>query len=200
MLPGHGTNPNDLDCVSFKQWINAAENEFLSLKEQNKPIILIGHSMGGSISLFLASKYPVKALILLATPTYMWLCSKPVITLLGYCSPILMAPSLDIFQSGRHHNMIEGYPGTSASSVIEFLNLLDFVRPHIPKVTAPTLLFQSYWDYVVPFTNAQTIKNLLGSSIKEVCHLTNTLHLPHLDQERELVFDKSLCFLKTLKK
>lgn len=195
MLPGHGTDPKDLDGISFNQWINGAEIEFLSLKELNKPIVLIGHSMGGAISLYLASKYQIKALILLSTPAYMWPCSKPVISMLGAFSPILMAPRIDILEQNQKHNIIEGYPGTPASSVIEFLNLLDFVRPHIPKVTTPTLIFQSYWDYVVPFTNAQAIKNLLGSSIKEVCYLTKTFHLPHLDQERDCVFSESVHFL-----
>lgn len=197
MFPGHGTEPNDLRGILFHQWIEEAEKEFLSLKELNKPIILIGHSMGGAISLYLASKYRIGALILLATPAYMWPCSKPVISILGAFSPILMAPRVDMLEKNQKHNIIEGYPGTPASSVIEFLNLLDFVRPHIPKVTTPTLIFQSYWDYVVPFTNAQAIKNLLGSSIKEVCYLTKTFHLPHLDQERDCVFSESMHFLNT---
>ena len=195
MLTGHGTDPKDLRDVPFHQWIEDAEKEFSSLKRLNKPIVLIGHSMGGAISLYLASKYPVETLILLATPTYMWPCSKPVISMMGIFSPILMAPRIDLLRPNQHHNIIEGYSGTPASSVIEFLNLLDFVRPHIPKVTAPTLFFQSYWDYVVPFTNATAIKNLLGSSIKKICYLTKTLHLPHLDQERETVFEKSAQFI-----
>lgn len=194
VLAGHGTLSSDLFKVTAEDWLFSGEQGYLELEKHKKPIIAIGHSMGGAISLYLAAKYPVCALILMATPTYMWPGAKTMISFLGEFSPILASPHFALLHAGND-NTVEGYPDAPAVSILEFLRTLDLVRPHIRKVASPTLIFQPYLDYVVPFTNAKKIKSLLSSQIIKIHYLKKTLHLPHLDQESEFVFSQTASFL-----
>jgi|SRR5690554_6651339 len=57
--------------TSFGDWFKNVENTFLELRQSCKDIIIIGYSMGGLLSLYLASKYKVKGLITLNTPIFL---------------------------------------------------------------------------------------------------------------------------------
>ena len=65
-LPGHGRKLS-LKNVSPKRWINAAENSLKQLLAKYDEVYLIGFSMGGLIASYLAAKYKVDKLVLLAS-------------------------------------------------------------------------------------------------------------------------------------
>lgn len=56
-LPGHGTNLEDFQQTSFDDYLNSANDVMNMLIKQNKKITLIGSSMGGLISVYLAYHY-----------------------------------------------------------------------------------------------------------------------------------------------
>ncbi|MDD3392737.1 MAG: alpha/beta fold hydrolase [Bacilli bacterium] len=65
-LPGH--DKMIMTKVDYRKWIEYSEKEFNNLLDNYQKIYLIGHSMGGVIASYLASKYPSKVakLILIA--------------------------------------------------------------------------------------------------------------------------------------
>ncbi|MBI2266597.1 MAG: alpha/beta fold hydrolase [Armatimonadetes bacterium] len=195
LLAGHGTTQEDLLPVTPEEWLKGAEEAYEGLASRKKEITVIGHSMGGAIGIHLAARYPVKALVLLATPLAAWPGARPVISILARICPVLSSPHFALMGS-EEKRKVAGYFQVPAASVLAFLRLLDLVRPELPRVSAPTLIFQAWQDYVVPFTNAQAIKKRLGFPCAEIRYLTKTLHLPHLDREREEVFAESLRFLR----
>ncbi|EQA37676.1 alpha/beta hydrolase family protein [Leptospira inadai serovar Lyme str. 10] len=67
-LPGHGTNNEDHRDTDFREYLTTAEESLLMMDKLGDKIVLVGTSMGGLISTYLASKYPDKihALILLS--------------------------------------------------------------------------------------------------------------------------------------
>jgi len=70
LLDGHGGSGNKFANSSIDKWIYSVEKEILKYKDKYKNIILVGHSMGGLLSILLSLKYKnkVKALILISTP------------------------------------------------------------------------------------------------------------------------------------
>ena len=70
MLDGHGGSGNKFANSSKNKWIDSVEKEILKYKDKYKNIILVGHSMGGLLSILLSLKYKnkVKAIILISTP------------------------------------------------------------------------------------------------------------------------------------
>ncbi|RHX95541.1 hypothetical protein DLM76_00655 [Leptospira yasudae] len=70
-LPGHGTNLEDHRDATFQEILQDSETALLETEKLGNKTILIGTSMGGLISTYLAAKYPerVQALIL-GSPFY----------------------------------------------------------------------------------------------------------------------------------
>ena len=54
MMPGHGTRPEDLMKVTWKDWARTAMENYKQLRENNNKVFVVGHSMGGTNALFLA--------------------------------------------------------------------------------------------------------------------------------------------------
>src|SRR5699024_8104036 len=65
-LPGHGQKLS-LENISHEQWIEAIEKKFQKLQKKCDHVYVIGFSMGGMIAAYIAAKYPVEKLVLLAT-------------------------------------------------------------------------------------------------------------------------------------
>lgn len=70
-LPGHGTNVEDHRDTTFQGYIKTAEDSLLMMDQLGDKVVIIGTSMGGLLTTYLASKYPDKiAGIILASPYY----------------------------------------------------------------------------------------------------------------------------------
>lgn len=70
LLDGHGKSGNDFANSSMAKWIESVENEILKYNDKYKNIILVGHSMGGLLSILLSQKYKykVEGIVLISTP------------------------------------------------------------------------------------------------------------------------------------
>src|SRR5690625_1697164 len=64
-LPGHGRNL-ELENIPYTKWISASEQALIKLKKEYDDIYIIGFSMGGMIGAYLAAKYRIAKLVLLA--------------------------------------------------------------------------------------------------------------------------------------
>lgn len=70
-LPGHGTNIEDHRDTTFAEILQDSETALLESEKLGNKTILIGTSMGGLISTYLAAKYPDKVhALILASPFY----------------------------------------------------------------------------------------------------------------------------------
>lgn len=57
-LTGHGTLPEDMENASYQDWIQSVEDGLDKLKETCSDIFVLGLSMGGTLTLYLAEKHP----------------------------------------------------------------------------------------------------------------------------------------------
>ena len=56
-LPGHGTDPEDLNRVSWQEWPAKVEEELVELQKTCEKIFICGLSMGGGTTLNVALKH-----------------------------------------------------------------------------------------------------------------------------------------------
>lgn len=68
ILPGHKTNITDFSKQKYKTWLSFSEKIYNRLLEDYSKVILIGFSMGGTISLYLSTKKRPYKLITLSAP------------------------------------------------------------------------------------------------------------------------------------
>jgi carboxylesterase len=67
-LPGHGTTLEDMACYGRKDWISAARNAYLFLKQECNEISIVGLSMGGILAILLAAEFSPQKIVLISTP------------------------------------------------------------------------------------------------------------------------------------
>src|SRR5687768_898804 len=71
-LPGHTTTVEDLDATTWRDWAAAVDEAFDALRARCRRVAVVGQSLGGLLSLYLASRRPeVAAVASLAAP--LWL-------------------------------------------------------------------------------------------------------------------------------
>ncbi len=57
-LPGHGTSPDDMETTGYLDWVGEAEKALHELAARKRRVFVTGLSMGGSLTLNLAARFP----------------------------------------------------------------------------------------------------------------------------------------------
>lgn len=199
LLPGHGTRPEDMIDVTWKDWYSYAEDCLLKFKKQCQKVVLIGQSMGGAIALALAAHHPVDALITLAGAVFLadWrLKLLPVAKHFLRYQYKSRGPDISNTEAKRNSASYRKYP---LKSVDDFLHMVGFARQSLSKIKDPILLIHSRRDHTVTFKNMEYIYNHVSSPIKEKLALEKSYHIISLDNERTLVYETADNFVKKLK-
>ncbi len=198
LLPGHGTEPEDLIGISWKDWKRCAEDEYHQLRERCKKVVVCGQSMGGTLALLLASQYPVDAVITLAGAVLLkdWrLLVLPIAKHFLTYNKKSKGPDI---RDKSMKPLIPTYSKYPVTAVEEFVKLLNVTRNSLWKVNAPALLFHSRKDRTIHFSNQNYIYQHISSKQKEKVVLEKSYHLISLDLEREEIFKKIRGFLSLL--
>lgn len=184
LLPGHGTDPEDLRKIHWPQWVRAAEAEYTALRERFGQVHVVGFSMGGLLSLYLGAHHEVASLSTLSCP-------------------IKLADWRQIFVPLAKH-FIRDYPARISNPAIaeqldsydrfpvdaihSLLRLAKQVRKDLHRVTAPLLTVQGERDkWIVPDSDQYIVANVSSASTQSV-RLPNRNHLITLEHGRDEVF------------
>ena len=197
LLPGHGTSPEDLNNVTWREWPDKVQSELDAFLTTCYQVFIAGLSMGGGTSLYIAmhNNDRISGIILV----------NPMIHL-PRVSP-LMAYMLSRFQKMRPSvgNDIKrpditehGYDVLPTRGIHQLLLMLKITRKNLSKITVPVLLFHSAEDHTLPVSNTEIVMAGLGSVNKERIELVNSYHVATLDNDQELIFQKSLTFIEEL--
>lgn len=181
ILPGHGRKL-DLKDVSHKKWIIAAENTLKQLKEKNDEIYIIGFSMGGMIAAYLAAKYKVDKLVLLAT-SGKYLSFKQISVDIGEIIADKFRGELGKNQLYIHYRRKLGAVPFKAN--IEFLKLVRFTRQYLKNIESPVLIAQGQQDGMVPAKTAYYLDKEITSKRKEVVFFDRSKHLICLGDDKD---------------
>lgn len=180
-LPGHGRRLN-LENASHELWIIAAENALIQMKEKYDDIYLIGFSMGGMIAAYLAAKYKVAKLVLLAT-SGKFLSFKQIGIDLGDMIADGIRGNLNKNRVYIHYR--DKLKTVPFKANIEFLKLVRFTRRHLKDVEAPVLIAQGQQDGMVPYKTAYFLDKEITSARKEVVFFERSKHLICLGNDKD---------------
>ena len=194
-LPGHGTKPEDLNNVTWQEWPRKVESELRELQKSCSKIFVFGLSMGGGLTLYTTQNHQerITGIVLVnpmihipfVTPTFAKIVSK--------FFKMRSAVGNDI----KRKNVTEyAYDANPIVGIYELTKMLKITRANLAKVSIPTLLFHSIEDHVLPVSNTEIILEGISSKDKERVELTNSYHVATLDHDMEIIFEKSLTFVK----
>lgn len=191
LLPGHGTHPDDLNNVSWRDWQQTAENEFQLLSEHCDEVWVAGESMGGLLSLLLASKIPQIRGLLLYAPA-LSVRKLHAAYLLQYVMKYLnKKPSKDDM-------LWKGYNVYPLKGVVELLKLQKEARKSLGNVIQTTLAFFSEKDKTVGLEAVGLVKEKLASPELELVILKESPHVILLGCESEQVIEQTIGFISKI--
>jgi carboxylesterase len=194
-LKGHNTKASDLHRVTYKDWLNQAEEAYQEISDKWDIIFVGGLSMGGQLALYLAAKYRIDGIITIGTPLKI-----KIPFIIRYSSHILQYIPYIVHRKNhiinkRHHQLSLSRKGTykyfPISSVAQVCFMTRKTRRHyVNKVNAPILLIQSTTDHVVPQYNLEIFQKRLKTQSKDIhiMSVKDSYHLVNLDYYKLEVF------------
>lgn len=198
-IPGHATMWQDLNRVRWQSWPQRAGEELAALQRECDQVFIFGLSMGGANTLHLAAlnSQHVAGIVLVNPMIHI---SDPTIILIDiikYLQPKRASVGDDIKKPGVTE---WGYDALPLKGVAQLHRFLKKTRRMLPKVIAPTLLFHSVEDHVLPESNTEIIMAEVGTSEKQRVELTNSYHVATLDYDATRIFENSLRFIEERRK
>lgn len=193
LLAGHGTTWQDLSRTPWKHWYRDFEAAYLELSSRCDTVFVAGMSMGGALALQVAAKHAVAG-VAVVNPGLTFSDGRARYSgLLKHVLKSVPAIGDDIKAPG----ITEGaYARTPVAAVHELSKLFTDTISLLPKVTAPTLVFRSTVDHVVPESSMDALRAGLGSQEFNVVSLPNSYHVATMDNDAQEIFSQSSDFFR----
>ena len=196
-LAGHGVDEKNLMRTTREDWFNSVLDGLAILRGFCDKIYVVGHSMGGLLTLKLAAERELAKIVTLAAPIFiddgLGLKNLPP---REFCSDAcIVQPRKKLNNVPQAAN--EVYKKTPLISVHELIDLIDDVKNLLPRVTAPILIMHGEDDHTAQPRSARFIMDNIGSERKFITTVANSGHLLPLDENRDFVFEEIANFLRS---
>ena len=193
LLAGHGTSWQDLARTPWEHWYRDFEAAYLELAGRCETVFVAGLSMGGALALRVAALHPVAG-IAVVNPGLTFSDKRAKYSkLLRHVMKSVPAIGNDIKLPGVSEH---AYARTPVAAVYQLSQLFEDTISRLPQVTAPTLVFRSTVDHVVPDTSLDMLKERIGSRELQVVPLENSYHVATMDNDAPLIFSQSADFFR----
>jgi carboxylesterase len=183
LLPGHGTQPAELNKTSWIDWYEAAERAYLEIRGKCTKVFVCGESMGALLALLVASRYAqVDGVIAVA----------PALKIRG----IGLSRVMQYFVKFRAKNQAEdnlpwkGYTVYPIRGLAQLAKLQNIVQKELDNITQPLLVFMGGKDASIHPESGKIIINAVRSSEKQLIYMPNSPHVMLLAEDKEVIFKK----------
>jgi carboxylesterase len=194
-LPGHGTSVEDMVPTTFADWVAAAEDAYADLAGRCRAVVVVGLSMGGTLTAWLAAHHPEVAGIVCinaaAAPRDPDL--KDMVRLMLDAGEVL-SPGVgsDIADPDASE---PAYAETPLAAALSFFEGLDELQPHLAAITCPALIMTSPEDHVVDPADSDHLAAAVRGLVERL-PLERSYHVATLDHDKELIAEATLAFVE----
>jgi carboxylesterase len=203
LLPGHGTGAEQLQDMTFDDWIVASRRRVRMAIDTHGRIVLLGYSLGSLLAMQIASERPegLAGLILMShaltlgassrVPLGLWARSgRPMPDL------YLVKPRPGDLVDRTHENDFVTYDRHPLRAALEVYRAGVRVREVVGRIACPTLIQHGRRDVVCPWHRAVSLAANLGTSDVAVALYEKSAHILGWDGERADVAREMLSFLR----
>ena len=206
-LTGHGYDQENIATATWNNWVDDVKEKYLSLKKRCDKVYMIGFSLGGCISAYVASLKSIRPeglivvngvfgvknvfnKLLPGVMIYNKVCSK-----LKLQKIMLESITNDSEDPDLNQSLI------SLSATNELRKMSKITGTILQDVKCPTFLIQEYNDPTVFYSSGKRAFKKLGATFKRFYTTKLNTHLTIHDKGLECsVFCKILEFLKDVEK
>ncbi|MDX2160831.1 MAG: alpha/beta fold hydrolase [bacterium] len=206
-LAGHGTVYDALSRVQWEDWVASAIDGYHLLHTTCDQVVVIGHSMGGSTALALATdaRFPLAALCVLAAPIHIENETIRRAHLLKeeepYRDVVDRSPFVEYIQAqqierGEPPLGRVRYDVWAMAALAELVEMTDYTYARLDSITVPTLLLYARQDATVPLAQMTYILERIRSNPLETHILEQSGHIIPQDVEQETAFGIVAAFVR----
>ena len=200
LLPGHGTSPDDMNRRHWQDWTEAAENAYTEIQKTCETVWVGGESMGGLLSLYLASRHPEIIGLLIYAPALKvkgiwrsafmrWFVKTK--TKSYTKTNTLSKPTDDAMPW-------QGYLVTPIPAAFQLYRLQKQINLRLKNITQPTAIFQGRLDRTISLESSPSVYDRIASKVKQLRWYDNSSHCILLDKEFNQVANDSLDFIHSI--
>jgi carboxylesterase len=194
-LPGHNSTPQALALLSRDAWITAVADEYERLREQHECVFLVGLSLGALLSLELAAREHVDALVSIGAPVWFRQPLPLLIPLLKRLHPMISKREGSDIQDPDARMRHPGYSEMPLASVHELIRIQRVVRATLSRITAPILVAHGAHDVTANPRDARRIYERVASTEKELALYEASGHVVTVDRDGADLADRVAEFL-----
>ncbi len=195
-LSGHGTTPEEMAKTRWEDWAKDAEKGVRKLRESCDTVIGVGLSMGGLLTLHLATLGLIDGLVAMNAPmvladrrTRFARLIKPFVKFVGKSKlASITQPRTDRFV----------YDRIPVDGLVSLNRGIRQVRNKLHAIKCPALLMQSTKDFTVNPVSVQIIRKEIQQVNPVVIYWENSGHILTLGPERNEVTLKVHEFLRQI--
>ena len=194
LLPGHGTSLEDMQLTGWDDWSAAADGAFGELAGRCDRVVVAGLSMGGALTAWLGGRHAdISGFVFINA-----LATEPP----GIRDLVQsMIDAGDTSMDGIGSDIADpevselSYSGTPLKPLASMFDAANELARSLAAITAPTLIFTSTQDHVVPITDSDFIAATVGGPVERVV-LERSYHVATLDYDRGLIETTAVAFAK----
>ncbi len=193
LLPGHGTAVEDMVPTRWSDWWGATDAAYRELAARCDRVVVVGLSMGGTLSCRLAIEHPEVAGLALVNP----LVVPPDQAFRDAAAQLLasgveVAPGIgsDIAKDGVAES---AYAGSPIRAALSLFAAAEEVASRVAEIHCPVLLFTSREDHVVAPPSGDLLERSVSGPIERIW-LERSYHVATLDWDADEIEARVLAF------
>lgn len=188
LLPGHGTNLEDLLRYGWRDWVGEVVTTCHGLVAEGRRLHIVGLSMGGAIGLLAAPVMGATSLSVINVPLEvksrrMWMAP------LFRGSTRVLEDDPRVPPDNEALPYFQQYDGTPTGSIAELTDITRAAGRNLSAVTCPALVVQSLQDEIVKPEAGRIVYAGISSIDKEMLWLRESRHNALVDVERDLIHE-----------
>ncbi len=197
LLPGHGTEWQQMQITRWPDWFACLERELTDLAEQCDRVFVMGLSMGGTLTLRLALEHPdeVAGIAVVNASVHSRNPALRALPILRHVLPTVPGICNDIKKPGQDEL---AYPRVPLQALHSLTQLWEDVGPRLAEIDCPMIAFGSDDDHVVEPSNSVEIVQGVSSRDVTFIPLHDSYHVATLDNDAQLIFEQSLAFVQRI--
>lgn len=194
-LAGHGTAMDDMIPTRWADWSADAEKAYQVLSKRAKKIVVMGLSMGGALTLWMAAQHPEACGIVCVNPATQPQPQEVIDMLQEMIDGGMVTTDgigSDIADPSAHET---AYSGTPLGAMKSFLSDgLAPLAPRYPSIKMPMLLYTSVQDHVVQPSDSDAVAATYGGPVERVM-LERSYHVATQDYDKDIIFAGAVAFV-----
>ena len=194
-LPGHGTHVDDMISTRWEDWFAHVDSVYDELASRVDKVVVLGLSMGGTLTTALAIAHPQTAGIVLINAAVEPMAAefRELLTQMAEVSEVMPAIGDDIAMPDVTEG---GYDATPLRALLSLADAGAALVPGMAEISMPCLLMNSTQDHVVAPSAADFFVSQVTAAPIERITLEKSFHVATMDYDAALVEAKSVEFAR----